>query len=157
MDQLYKLWPTVETHLTVHVGVMQDNRRTIWTIKLAALNLLKVNRHHKPRQVLKVHIWNNRREQWHNKGKEKQPVGLRAYDTIQWAAHHCEYSVSVIPSTVLGQQTWSCYGWHAPMLQNTIIAILHACWVIHIIKLYCMFHMSSGMYSYNKRVIMSLY
>ena len=33
-------------------------------------------------------------------------MGLRAYDTIQWAAHHCEYSVSVIPSTVLGQQTW---------------------------------------------------
>ena len=24
-------------------------------------------------------------------------------------------------------------------------------------KLYCMFHMPSGMYSYNKRVIMSLY
>ena len=106
MDQLYKLWPTVEIHLTVHVGVMQDNRRTIWTIKLACSKFVESKQASQTQGGPKVHIWNNWREQWHNKGEEKQPVGLRAYDTIQWAAHHCEYSFSVIPSTVLGQQTW---------------------------------------------------
>ena len=108
--------------------------------------MLNRNRHHKPRQVLRFiypNLWNNWGKQSQNKAEEKQLVGLWA--TIQWVAHHCEYSILVIQSTVLGQQIWSCYGWYASMLQNTI-AILNACWVIHRIKFFCILHMPSGMY-----------
>ena len=108
--------------------------------------MLNRNRHRKPRQVLRFiypNLWNNWGKQSQNKAEEKQLVGLWA--TIQWVAHHCEYKVLVIQSTVLGQQTWSCFGWYASMLQNTI-AILNACWVIHSIKFFCILLMPSGMY-----------
>ena len=108
---------------------------------------MKVNRHHKPRQVLRFvypNLWNNWEKQCHNKGEEKQPVGLWTINTIQWAAHHCEI-VFLLLYPPLGERTWSCYGWHASMLEYTI-GILHVCWVIHSIKLYCMFDMPSGMY-----------
>ena len=110
--------------------------------------MLNLNRHHKPRQVLRFiypNLWNNWGKQSHKKGEERQLVGLWAKWHYQWVAHHCEYSAFVIQSTVLGQRTWSCYGWHASMLQNTI-AILNTCWVIHSITFYCIFHMPSGMY-----------
>ena len=58
---------------------------------------MKVNRHHKPRQVLRFvypNLWNNWEKQCHNKGEEKQPVGLWAINTIQWAAHHCEMHIT---------------------------------------------------------------